>query len=148
MVLGCQNLSQTYAIESQTFVLHTTSLITQAGIDKLGTSGNMMGFPGGGSSAIFGPDGRKLSDDIPEAEEGILYADLDFDKVLRAKAFIDICGHYSRPDLLWLGVDDQEKLHKRSRDVPVSYKGVEETMEKVNGGPISLRMSKCPASIE
>jgi predicted amidohydrolase len=76
----------------------------------------MMGFPGGGSSAIFGPDGRQMSMDIPETEEGILYADLDFDDILRAKGFIDICGHYSRPDLLWLGVDDREKLHKRSKE--------------------------------
>ena len=39
-----------------------------------------MDIPGGGSSAVFGPDARKLSEDIPEAEEGILYADLDFDE--------------------------------------------------------------------
>lgn len=85
----------------------------------MGTAGNVMGFPGGGSSAIFGPDGRKLSKDIPETQEGILYADLDFDEVLRSKGFIDICGHYSRPDMLWLGVDDQEKLHRRSERHPV-----------------------------
>lgn len=111
---GCRNLSQTFAIESQSFVLHTTSILSSAGIERMGTSGGLMGVPGGGSSAIFGPDGRKLSEDIPETEEGILYADLDFDEILRAKSFIDICGHYSRPDLLWLGVDDQEKLHRRT----------------------------------
>jgi predicted amidohydrolase len=111
---GCRNLSQTYAIESQTFVLHTTSVLSKDGIARMGTAGGFMGTPGGGSSAVFGPDGRKLSGDIPETEEGIIYADLDFDSILRAKGFIDICGHYSRPDLLWLGVDDQEKLHKRT----------------------------------
>jgi predicted amidohydrolase len=115
-MLGTWNLSQTYAIESQTFVLHTTSLITEAGIDRMGTTGHMMGSPGGGSSTIFGPDGRRLFDDLPEAEKGILYADLDFDAILRSRSFLDICGHYSRPDLLWLGVDDRQKLPTRSRE--------------------------------
>jgi nitrilase len=36
----------------------------------------------GGSSAIFGPDGRKFSEDIPESQERILYADLDFEEIL------------------------------------------------------------------
>ena len=72
-----------------------------------------MNVSGGGNSAIFGPDGRQLSEEMPETEEGILYADLNMDDILKAKGFLDICGHYSRPDMLWLGVDDQEKLHRR-----------------------------------
>jgi predicted amidohydrolase len=103
---GCRNLSQTFAIESQSFVLHTTSVITQKGIEKLGMGEGMLG---GGSSAIYGPDGRKLSEDIPEGMEGILYADLEMDEILRARAFLDVCGHGSRPDMLWLGVDGREK---------------------------------------
>ncbi|KAJ5035471.1 uncharacterized protein L3040_007938 [Drepanopeziza brunnea f. sp. 'multigermtubi'] len=85
------------------------------GIDKMGTEGSMFGVPGGGSSAIYGPDGRQLTNDIGETEEGILYADLDFDEVLRSKSFVDVAGHYSRPDMLWLGVDDREKLHLRAQ---------------------------------
>lgn len=107
---GCRNLSRTFAIESQTFVLHTTAVISSDGIEKMGTQGTMFGVPGGGSSAIYGPDGRQLSKDIEETEEGILYAELDFDEVLRSKSFVDVVGHYSRPDMLWLGVDDREKL--------------------------------------
>ena len=57
-----------------------------------------------GCSAIFGPDGRHLSEDLPETNEGIIYADLDFDVILRAKSFLDAIGHYNRPDMLWLGV--------------------------------------------
>ncbi|KAH8819192.1 carbon-nitrogen hydrolase [Xylogone sp. PMI_703] len=111
---GIRNLSQTYAIESQTYTLHTTAVLTQKGIDVMKTSsGEMMSTPGGGGSAIFGPDGRQLSEDIPATEEGILYADLDYDAILRAKSFLDLSGHYSRPDLLWLGVDNREKKHLR-----------------------------------
>lgn len=110
---GCRNLSRTFAIESQTFVLHTTAIIGPAAIEKMGTQGTMFGVHGGGSSAIFGPDGRQLSEDLEQTEEGILYAELDFDEVLRSKSFVDVVGHYSRPDLLWLGVDDRQKLPVR-----------------------------------
>lgn len=121
---GCRNLSQTYAIESQTFVLHTTSVLSQKGIDHMGSAaGVTMNVSGGGSSAIFGPDGRQLSEEMPETEEGILYADLNMDDILKAKGFLDICGHYSRPDMLWLGVDDQEKLHRRGHNELASMLG-------------------------
>jgi nitrilase len=75
----------------------------------------IMSRPGGGSSAIFGPDGRQLSEDMPETEEGIIYANVNLDAILGAKSFLDIVGHYSRPDLLWLGVDKREKLHCKSQ---------------------------------
>lgn len=99
---GCRNLSRTYAIESQSFVLHTTQVLSQKGIDLMDTS----------KGAIMNrPDGRQLSQDIPETEEGIIYADVNADAIIGAKSFLDIVGHYSRPDLLWLGVDKREKLH-------------------------------------
>jgi predicted amidohydrolase len=114
---GCRNLSQTFAIESGTFALHTTAVISDKGLEKMGIpkGQGVFGLPGGGSSGIYGPDGRAMSTDIPETEEGILYADLDFDDILRTKSFVDICGHYSRPDMLWLGVDQKEKLCLRAQ---------------------------------
>ncbi|EPS27012.1 hypothetical protein PDE_01953 [Penicillium oxalicum 114-2] len=113
---GTRAIASTYAIESQAFVLHTTAVISQAGIDRMQTlPGNIMGSPGGGSSAIFAPDGRQISTDIPETEEGIIYATLNLDEVLQSKAFIDVCGHYSRPDLLWLGVDQNVKKPVREQ---------------------------------
>jgi nitrilase len=90
-------------------------VLSHKGIELMDTSkGPIMSRPGGGSSAIFGPDGRQLSEDIPETEEGIIYANVNLDSILGAKSFLDIVGHYSRPDLLWLGVDKREKLHCRS----------------------------------
>jgi len=104
-------------MESQTFVLSSTAVLSQKGIDRMNTSGGaLMNSPGGGNSAIYGPDGRQLSKDLPETQEGIIYADLDFDEILKAKGFLDIAGHYSRPDLLWLGVDNREKKHSRNPD--------------------------------
>ena len=92
-------MSQTYAMESQTFVLHTTTVLSQKGIDLM-DSGPMFGTPGGGNSAVFDPDGRKLTEDLAPAEEGLVYADLDKSMIVAARWFADACGHYSRPDLL------------------------------------------------
>lgn len=60
------------------------------------------------------PDGRKLTEDLGEGEEGLLVADLDFNEILKVKTMLDVHGHYSRPDLLWLGVDAREKRQVRT----------------------------------
>lgn len=120
---GCQSLSQTYAIESAAYVLHCTAVITQAGVDAMQTAQCMMfNRPGGGGSCVVAPDGRVLTQPIPGDKEGIVYADLDMDVILKTKCFVDSTGHYSRPDLLWLGVDDREKKHR----VVYQKKGEEE----------------------
>jgi predicted amidohydrolase len=107
---GCQTLSQAYAIESQTFVLHATTVITEKGIEIMSTqSGALMSSPGGGASAVFGCDGRFMTKPLSPVEEGVVYADLDFDQAVFARSFLDVCGHYSRPDLLWLGVDTRQR---------------------------------------
>ncbi|RYP42081.1 hypothetical protein DL768_010397 [Monosporascus sp. mg162] len=115
---GCQNLSQTYAIESTTYVLHSTSLCTQKGIDVLKTQeGLICQQPGGGHSCVIAPDGRRLTAPLGDGTgvaEGIVYADLDLTKVVATRGFLDVVGHYSRPDLLWLGVD------RRQREVVVA----------------------------
>jgi nitrilase len=51
-----------------------------------------------GNSAIIAPNGQILAGPL-EAEEGILYADIDFDQVIKAKRMFDAVGHYSRPDV-------------------------------------------------
>lgn len=112
---GARTLSRTYAIEAQAFVLHAATLITSRGVSRMNTSaGLVLDKPGGGTSAIFGPDGVQLTQDLDQHTEGILYADIDLDDILKTKGFLDLCGHYARPDLLWLGVDSEVKKHVRS----------------------------------
>lgn len=45
--------------------------------------GAIVSSPGGGNSAIFGPDGRCLSEFVNATTETIIYADLDMDDLLR-----------------------------------------------------------------
>ncbi|CCX30972.1 Similar to Aliphatic nitrilase; acc. no. Q02068 [Pyronema omphalodes CBS 100304] len=107
---GTHVLSQAYAIEAATFVLHSSSVIGEKGMEVFkNPQGSMMSAPGGGCSAVFAPDGVKMSVDLPDNEEGLIVVDLDYDVLLQARAFLDVGGHYSRPDLLRLVVDKGEK---------------------------------------
>jgi nitrilase len=42
-------------------------------------------------------------------EKGILYADIDLSVAHRARRSLDVCGHYSRPDIFSLSVDRRER---------------------------------------
>lgn len=97
---GCESLSQTYAIELQSFFLHCTAMLGEEDIEKMKMSGVApMSSPGGGSSAIFGPDGRRLTEPVESNTERIIYGDLPLDPILATKLFVNSTGHYSRPDL-------------------------------------------------
>jgi nitrilase len=61
-----------------------------------------------GGSCIIDPLGRMLAGPDYEGEV-ILTADLDLDQVARAKFDFDVAGHYSRPDIFQLHVDERPK---------------------------------------
>lgn len=112
---GCLVNSQAYAMESQTFVLHCTAIFSETGIKIMGTAGSpVMGSPNTGTSAVVGPDGRVLvggvkKDSDGSAKEELILADLDMGLITKNKTFADASGHYSRPDLMWLGVERGRK---------------------------------------
>jgi nitrilase len=58
---------------------------------------------GRGGSAILGPDGAYLAGPL-YGEEGILYAELEPDRLLEERQRFDPVGHYHRPDVLRLKV--------------------------------------------
>ena len=64
-----------------------------AGLDPLGRGG----------SAILGPDGAYLAGPLYD-EEGILFADLDPERLYEERQRFDPAGHYHRPDVLQLTV--------------------------------------------
>jgi nitrilase len=67
-----------------------------------------------GGSAIISPLGDVLAGPL-YGEEGILFADLDLGEVARGKIDFDAVGHYARPDVFQLIVNEREAL-------PVSFK--------------------------
>lgn len=61
-----------------------------------------------GGSVIVSPLGEVVAGPLWN-EEGILYADIDLAEVARAKLDFDPVGHYARPDVFRLTVDEREK---------------------------------------
>lgn len=57
-----------------------------------------------GGASIIGPSGAFTAGPMIEGE-GILYADLDLDKVIRRRIVQDFGGHYNRPDIFTLKVN-------------------------------------------
>lgn len=93
-----------YAVEGQTFVLAPCATVGQAGHDLFCDTDVKRKYllQGGGFARIYGPEGSSLADPLPETQEGILYADLDFAMIAIAKSAADPVGHYSRPDVFQL----------------------------------------------
>ena len=60
---------------------------------------------GRGGSAILGPDGAYLAGPL-YGEEGILYAELDPTRLAEERQRFDPAGHYHRPDVLSLTVNE------------------------------------------
>jgi len=56
-----------------------------------------------GNSCIIAPNGKILAGPL-EAEEGILYADIDLQQIIAAKRMFDVAGHYARPDVFSFSV--------------------------------------------
>jgi nitrilase len=61
-----------------------------------------------GGSCIVGPLGDVLAGPAAEGEQ-ILFADIDLGEIIRAKFDLDVVGHYARPDVFRLIVDEEPK---------------------------------------
>lgn len=61
-----------------------------------------------GNSAIIAPTGKFLAGPL-EAEECIIYADIDLQQIIAAKRMFDVVGHYARPDVFRFGVSREPK---------------------------------------
>ncbi|MBZ9772398.1 carbon-nitrogen hydrolase family protein [Mesorhizobium sp. CO1-1-8] len=97
-------VSKVYAVEGSCYVLAPCAVISQEMVDEMCDTHDKRDLvhAGGGHAMIFGPDGTPLTQKLPEAEEGLLYATIDLGAIGVAKNAADPAGHYSRPDVLRL----------------------------------------------
>lgn len=99
------------ALEGRCFVLTACQHITRAAFGEahesaLGEAPDTVMMRGG--SAIIDPAGTVLAG--PDFDgETVLYAEIDTAKVARGKYDFDVTGHYARPDVFQLVVDDRPK---------------------------------------
>jgi nitrilase len=70
-----------------------------------------------GGSAIVGPLGEVLAGPL-RGGEGILTADIDVDRISEGKFDLDVAGHYARPDVFRLEVNEAEAKSVRFSSDP------------------------------
>lgn len=59
-----------------------------------------------GDSIVIAPGGEIVAGPMHE-EAGIMYCDIDIEKVANARRALDVTGHYSRPDIFTLHVNNK-----------------------------------------
>jgi nitrilase len=67
-----------------------------------------------GGSVIISPLGKVIAGPLYD-EESVLYADLDMSEIVRAKVDFDVVGHYARPDVFQLTINEQSALPVKKR---------------------------------
>lgn len=98
------------AIEGHCYFINCDMFFTRADYPKTASAGEEIAklpeIACRGGSCVVDPFGHVVSDTI-WAQEGIIYAELDMQKVPVSKMEHDVCGHYARPDVLKLQVEDK-----------------------------------------
>lgn len=99
------------AIEGHCYFINCDMLITKDSypedLNEYAALADLPQVPCRGGSCVIDPFGHLVSDCVWD-EEAVIYADLDMQKVPASKMEHDVCGHYARPDVLELFVDDSE----------------------------------------
>ena len=98
------------ACEGRTFVLGCNQFLTKSmypsdleGIEDLAGQPEILCR---GGSAIISPLGEVIAGPLYD-EEGILTAELDPSEITRGKLDFDVVGHYARPDVFKLTIDER-----------------------------------------
>jgi len=101
------------ALEGRCFVLGCNQFVTKsmypadlAGVEDLASQPEIMCR---GGSAIISPLGEVLAGPLFD-KEGTLFTDLDLAEVARSKFDFDVVGHYARPDVFQLIVNEKPAL--------------------------------------
>ena len=101
------------ACEGRCFVLGCNQFVTKEmypgdleGLDELDEHPDVICR---GGSAIISPFGEVLAGPLYD-KEGILFADIDLAEVARGKFDFDVVGHYARPDVFQLVVNERPLL--------------------------------------
>lgn len=116
-----QATMQHIALEGRCFVLGCNQYVTKSmyppdldGIEELTSLPEEMCR---GGSVIVSPMGRVLAGPL-FGEEGMLFAELDMAELAQSKYDFDVAGHYARPDVFQLIINDKPlpPVNYRARD--------------------------------
>ncbi len=103
-----------HALESGCFVVNATGWLTDEQVASVTPDpGLHNALRGGCMTAIITPEGRHLVPPLTQGE-GLLVADLDIALITKRKRMMDSVGHYARPELLSLNLDNRPALPMRA----------------------------------
>ncbi len=107
-----QSTLQHIALEGRCFVLGCNQYVKRDMYPKdLAIADELDVWPetlSAGGTAIYGPLGEVLGEPLWN-QAGIVYADLDMGSIHRSRFDFDVTGHYARPDVFRLIVDESPK---------------------------------------
>jgi len=110
-----------HALESGCFVINSTGWLTEEQIARITPDPKLQKtLLGGCCTTIISPEGAHLCTPIKEGE-GIAIAELDFSLITKRKRMLDSVGHYARPDLFQLNVDNSVRSHLSFRTDDQAY---------------------------
>jgi nitrilase len=103
-----------HALESGCFVVNATGWLHEPQIEKISPDERLRkALRGGCMTAIISPEGSHVVPPLT-AGEGLLIADLDMGLIVKRKRMMDSVGHYARPELLSLVLDNRPATPMRA----------------------------------
>ncbi|MBW2091102.1 MAG: aliphatic nitrilase [Deltaproteobacteria bacterium] len=121
-----------HAREAGAFVVNATCWLSENQRAEIAPDQSLAKYLEGGiCTAVVSPDGRYLAGPLPQGED-MAIAEINLKDIARHKSLLDTVGHYARPDILKLKLDNtpREVMEESGPDLQeVLDEGLPETYE-------------------